>query len=48
MKLCEVVDSATRQEYLENLDADLRNCPICNLIGDISADAIADMGLKEV
>ncbi len=35
-------------EYLESLDTDLRNCLICNLIGDISADAIADMGLIEV
>ncbi len=36
------------KEYLERLDTDLRNCLICNLIGDISADAIADMGLMEV
>ncbi|MEI6064443.1 MAG: hypothetical protein WCQ26_07615 [Pseudanabaena sp. ELA748] len=36
------------KEYLEGLDTDLRNCLICNLIGDISADAIADMGLIEV
>ena len=36
------------KEYLEGLDTDLRNCLICNLIGDISADAIADMGLMEV
>ena len=35
-------------EYLESLDTDLRNCLICNLIGDISAAAIADMGLIEV
>ena len=35
-------------EYLEGLDTDLRNCLICNLIGDISAEAIADMGLIEV
>ena len=36
------------KEYLEGLDTDLRNCLICNLIGDISADAIADIGLMEV
>ena len=36
------------KEYLEELDTDLRNCLICHLIGDISADAIADMGLIEV
>ena len=36
------------KEYLEGLDTDLRNCLICNLIGDISADAIADMGLVKV
>ena len=36
------------KEYLEGLDTDLRNCLICNLIGDISADAIANMGLIEV
>ena len=36
------------RECLESLDTDLRNCLICNLIGDISADAIADMGLIEV
>ena len=36
------------KEYLEGLDTDLRNCLICNLIGDISAEAIADMGLIEV
>jgi len=30
------------------LDTDLRNCLICNLIGDISAEAIADIGLIEV
>jgi len=36
------------KEYLEGLDTDLRNCLICNLLGDISADAIADMGLIEV
>ena len=35
-------------EYLESLDTDLRSCLICNLIGDISADAIADIGLIEV
>ena len=36
------------KEYLEGLDTDLRNCLICNLIGDISAEVIADMGLIEV
>lgn len=36
------------KEYLEGLDTDLRNCLICNLIGAISAEAIADMGLIEV
>ena len=36
------------KEYLESLDTDLRNCLICNLIGDISADVIADMGVIEV
>ena len=36
------------KEYLEGLDTDLRNCLICNLIGDISADAIANIGLIEV
>ena len=36
------------KEYLEGLDTDLRNCLICNLIGDISAAAISDMGLIEV
>ena len=35
-------------QYLERLNADLRNCLICNLIGDISTEAIADMGLIEV
>ena len=35
-------------DYLEGLDTDLRNCLICNLIGDISATAIANMGLIEV
>jgi hypothetical protein len=33
------------KEYLEGLDTDLRNYLICNLIGDISTEAIADMGL---
>ena len=36
------------KEYLEGLDTDLRNCLICNLIGDVSANVIADMGLIEV
>ena len=36
------------RECLESLDTDLRSCLICNLIGDISADAIADMGFLEV
>ncbi len=36
------------REYLESLDTDLKNCLICNLISDISAEAIADMGLIEV
>ena len=36
------------REYLEGLDIDLRNCLICNLIGDISANTITDMGLIEV
>lgn len=36
------------REYLESLDTDLRNCLICNLVGDISKAAIADMGLIEV
>ena len=36
------------KEYLEGLHTDLRNCLICNLIGDISAAAIADMGLIEI
>ncbi|MBD2152617.1 hypothetical protein H6F44_21205 [Pseudanabaena sp. FACHB-1277] len=36
------------KEYLEGLDTDLRNCLIWNLIGDISADAIASYGLIEV
>ncbi|NUN66878.1 hypothetical protein HCU40_19495 (plasmid) [Pseudanabaena biceps] len=36
------------KEYLEGLDTDLRNCLICNLIGDVSAEAIADMGLIKV
>ena len=40
--------SGGAKEYLEGLDTDLRNCLICNLIGDISAEAIADMGLMEV
>jgi hypothetical protein len=35
-------------EYLESLDTDLRNCLICHLASDISADAIADMGLIEI
>jgi len=35
-------------DYLEGLDTDLRNCLICVLATDISADAIADMGLIEV
>ena len=35
-------------EYLESLDTDLRNCLICHLASDISADGIADMGLIEV
>ena len=35
-------------EYLESLDTDLRDCLICNLASDISADAIADMGFLEV
>ena len=39
---------AISKEYLEGLDPDLRNCLICNLIGDISANAISDMGLMEV
>ena len=36
------------KEYLEGLDTDLRNCLICNLIGDVSAEAIANMELMEV
>ena len=36
------------KEYLEGLDTDLRNCLICNLIGDISADILADYELIEV
>ena len=36
------------KEYLEGLDTDLRNCLICNLIGDISADVFSDYGLIEV
>ena len=32
------------KEYLEGLDTDLRNCLICNLIGDISAEILADYG----
>ena len=36
------------REYLEGLDADLRNCLICHLASDISADVLADMGLIEV
>ncbi len=35
-------------EYLEGLDTDLRNCLICHLIGDISADVLSDYGLIEV
>ena len=35
-------------DYLDSLDTDLRNCLICQLIGDISGAAIADMGLIEV
>jgi hypothetical protein len=35
-------------EYLESLDADLRNCLICNLANDISADVLFDYGLIEV
>lgn len=36
------------REYLESLDADLRNCLICNLIGDISADVIRKYELENV
>ena len=36
------------KEYLEGLDTDLRNCLICNLIGDISAEILADYELVEV
>ena len=36
------------REYLESLDTELRNSLICHLATDISADAIADMGLIEV
>jgi len=36
------------KEYLEGLDTDLRNCLICNLIGDISSEILADYGLIEV
>jgi hypothetical protein len=35
-------------EYLESLDTDLRNCLICNLATDISADVLSDYGLMEV
>jgi hypothetical protein len=35
-------------DYLESLDTDLRNCLICHLIGDISADVLSDYGLIEV
>jgi len=35
-------------DYLEGLDTDLRNCLICHLIGDISADVLSDYGLIEV
>ena len=36
------------KEYLEGLEIDLRNCLICHLIGDISADVLLDYGLIEV
>lgn len=35
-------------EYLEGLDTDLRNCLICHLASDISADVLSDYGLIEV
>ncbi|NUN67040.1 hypothetical protein HCU40_20355 (plasmid) [Pseudanabaena biceps] len=49
---CKTLDdywlNGNSSEDMESLDTDLRNCLICNLIGDISADAIADIGLIEV
>jgi len=36
------------KEYLDSLDVDLRNCLICNLVGNISADVIRDYGLQNV
>ncbi|MEA5487092.1 MULTISPECIES: hypothetical protein [Pseudanabaena] len=36
------------REYLEGLETDLRNCLICNLATDISADVLSDYGLIEV
>ncbi len=35
-------------KYLESLDTDLRNCLICHLASDISADVLSDYGLIEV
>ena len=35
-------------DYLESLDTDLRNCLICHLASDISADVLSDYGLIEV
>lgn len=34
--------------YLASLPVDLRNCLICNLAGDLSADVLADYGLVGV
>ena len=48
LTLLEYWQNGGAKEYLEGLDTDLRTCLICNLIGDISAEAIADMGLIEV
>lgn len=36
------------REYLESLDTDLRDCLICYLANDISADVLLDYGLIEV
>ena len=35
-------------KYLEGLDTDLRNCLICHLATDISADVLLDYELIEV
>ncbi|MFN5854426.1 MAG: hypothetical protein ACK456_00785 [Pseudanabaenaceae cyanobacterium] len=49
---CKTLDNhwknGTPKACLESLPSDLRNCLICNLVDDVSADLLADDGLIQV